>query len=154
MLCYCETCHRLRGEDGTASAGDPNKKYGLPLGWCMFPLKIRQRGASGRGEEEQESWHRAFHGTDAGFVRKIMDRGKLMTQGELGLERRLGRPGNSKEDDIDTPLIYFSPSINYVGRTEFSPARKFADSKTKKTYSARTSLLVEVQPGSYKVSKN
>lgn len=149
VLCYCDTCHQLRGEDATAVAGQPNKKYALPRGWCSFPLKQRHRGGD-RPDEEREYWHIAFHGTNPGFVRKILDGGNLLTQGEYGLERRLGR-GKSKEDDIDTPLLYFSPTVTYAGREEFAPPKKFTDPKSRRTYSAKTILMVEVQPGSYKV---
>ena len=70
--------------------------------------------------------------------------------GELGLERRTGR-AKSKEDDTDTPLLYFSPALSYAGREEISTSKVYRDGKTERAYSAKVALMVEVQPGSYKV---
>ena len=93
----------------------------------------------------------AYHGTNPGWVRRMLDTGKLLTQGEVGLERRRVQVPKSKEDDSDTSLIYFSPTINYAGLEKFSPSRRFTDRKHgNRKYVGHVALQVQVEPGSYK----
>ena len=148
-ICYCETCHKLRSEEVIQSQGDPKKKYALPIGWVKFPLKVQQK----EGNEDRDLWHIAYHGTNPGWIRRMMDTGKLLTQGEVGLERRKGPQAKSKEDDMDTPLIFFSPTINYAGLEKFSPGKKFQNRQTGTAHIARVALMVSVEPGSYKVGE-
>ena len=84
----------------------------------------------------------------------MLDEGRLLTKGELGLERR--RVPVNKEDDSDIALIHFSPTINYAGLERFSPAKRFSDRKRKgatqsNVNMARVALQVALEPGSYKV---
>ena len=150
VICYCETCHKLRHEDVIKVSGDPKQKYALPIGWVKFPLS--QAGGS---EESCAMWHVAYHGTQPGWVRKMLDTGKLLTKGEVGLERRRVPVNKSKEDDSDIALVHFSPTINYAGLERFSPAKKFSDLKRKCQAQgdnvARLALQVALEPGSYKV---
>ena len=95
-------------------------------------------------------WHTAYHGTKPGWVRRMLDTGKLLVVGEVGLERRSSPGAKSKEDDSDISIIYFSPTINYAGLPRFSPSRKFTDRSTGKTYLGQVALEVLVEPGSYK----
>ena len=99
-------------------------------------------------------WHLAYHGTHFGWVRKMLDEGRLLTKGEVGLERR--RVPVNKEDDSDIACVHFSPTINYAGLERFSPAKKFSDRRRKGTTQsivnlARVALQVALEPGSYKV---
>ena len=144
--CYCETCwsHRLRSEDVVQVRGDPKKKFALPIGWARFPLRRREGG------EEGETWHTAYHGTKPGWVRRMLDVGKLLVVGEVGLERRRSPGAKSKEDDSDISIIYFSPTINYAGLPRFSPSRRFTDRKSGRTWLGQVALEVLVEPGSYK----
>ena len=151
VTCYCETCHKLRQEDVIQVSGDPKQKYALPIGWVKFPL-VQSAGS----EESVAMWHLAYHGTQPGWVRKMLDEGRLLTQGEVGLERRrVNKVNTCKEDDSDIALIHFSPTINYAGLERFSPAKKFSDRKrkgaTQNVNVARVALQVALEPGSYKV---
>ena len=151
VTCYCETCHKLRHEDVIQVSGDPKQKYALPIGWVKLPLV--QSAAS---EESWAMWHLAYHGTQPGWVRKMLDEGRLLTKGELGLERRRVPVKEGKEDDSDIALIHFSPTINYAGLQRFSPAKSFTDRKRKgatqsNVHVARVALQVALEPGSYKV---
>ena len=147
VTCYCETCwsHRMRTEEMIQVSGDPKKKYALPIGWARFPLRRRDSA------DEGETWHTAYHGTKPGWVRRMLDTGKLLTQGEVGLERRRSPAAKSKEDDSDISIIYFSPTINYAGLAKFSPSRKFTNRK--KTFMGQVALEVLVEPGSYKAGE-
>jgi len=150
ITCYCETCHKLRHEDVIQLQGDPKQKYALPIGWAKFPLKL-PHDRTGNGNEDQESWHVAYHGTNPGWVRRMLDTGKLLAHGEVGLERRRVQVPKSKEDDSDTSLIYFSPTINYAGLEKFSPSRRFIDrNHGNRKYVGHVALQVQVEPGSYK----
>ena len=149
VTCYCETCHKLRQEDAIQVSGDPKQKYALPIGWVKLPL-VQSAGS----EESRVMWHLAYHGTQPGWVRKMLDEGRLLTKGEVGLERR--RVPVNKEDDSDIACVHFSPTINYAGLGRFSPAKKFSDRRRKgATQSnvnlARVALQVALEPGSYKV---
>lgn len=38
-LCYCESCHKLRGDEAYYKKGEPPRDYALPFGWCRFALR-------------------------------------------------------------------------------------------------------------------
>ena len=38
-LCYCESCHKLRGDEAYYKRGEPPRDYALPFGWCRFALR-------------------------------------------------------------------------------------------------------------------
>ena len=73
--------------------------------------------------------------------RRMLDTGKLLTQGEVGLERRRQGGSKSKEDDSDISLIYFSPTINYAGLERFSPSKKFTDRQSSRSFIAKVILI-------------
>ncbi|CAM5139432.1 unnamed protein product [Natator depressus] len=39
-LCYCESCHKLRGDEAYYKRGEPPRDYALPFGWCRFNLRV------------------------------------------------------------------------------------------------------------------
>uniref|UniRef100_A0A8D0HP83 Neuralized E3 ubiquitin protein ligase 4 n=1 Tax=Sphenodon punctatus TaxID=8508 RepID=A0A8D0HP83_SPHPU len=39
-LCYCESCHKLRGDEAYYKRGEPPRDYALPFGWCRFNLRL------------------------------------------------------------------------------------------------------------------
>ncbi|KAJ3585717.1 hypothetical protein NHX12_014436 [Muraenolepis orangiensis] len=39
-LCYCESCHKLRGDEAYYKRGEPPRDYALPFGWCRFALSV------------------------------------------------------------------------------------------------------------------
>ncbi|KAK7077554.1 hypothetical protein SK128_017217, partial [Halocaridina rubra] len=70
-LCFCETCHKIRGDEPFYSKGNPPKHYAQPFGWCRFGL------VSGVGDNN-DSWHMAYHGTRPGAIRRMLDKGELL----------------------------------------------------------------------------
>ena len=73
---------------------------------------------------------------------------------------------------MESPLLFFSPTVNYAGQPQFAPGRRFTDKTTgiahtgrtrqgnstkistkvrRQCYLGRTALAVTVEPGSYKV---
>ena len=121
--CYCETCHKLRNEEVVQAHGNPRKKFALPIGWVRFPL----RKAVKETAEESSSWHLAYHGTSPGWIRRMLDCGKLLTGGEVGLGQMRGPQAKTKEDDMESPLLFFSPTVSYAGQPLFAPGRQFSD---------------------------
>ena len=96
-MCYCETCHKLRGCSSVSAAGQPPNSFSLPISWVLFPLRCCRGvdeearsnglvsggggvgvgggvgGSSEQGEKEgRDSWHIAFHGTKIGHLRLVM----------------------------------------------------------------------------------
>ena len=52
---------------------------------------------------------------------------------------------------MESPLLFFSPTVNYAGQAQFAPGRRFTDKATGVAHTGRTALAVTVEPGSYKV---
>ena len=52
---------------------------------------------------------------------------------------------------MESPLLFFSPTVNYAGQSQFAPGRRFTDKSTGVSHTGRTALAVTVEPGSYKV---
>ena len=52
---------------------------------------------------------------------------------------------------MESPLLFFSPTVNYAGQSQFAPGRRFTDKTTGFSHTGRTALAVTVEPGSYKV---
>jgi len=149
-VCYCETCHKLRGCPSISSAGNPPTSFTLPLRWVLYPLRAREDvREEGEGEKEgRDAWHIAYHATNVGHVRPMLDAGSVLTVGELGLQRTLEKE-KSKLDDTDAPLISFSPNI--VEAVTAGGGRRFLDKRSRREYSAKIAFMLEVEPGSYKV---
>ena len=78
-ICFCETCHKLRGEESVQSHGNPRKKFALPIGWVKFLLRKPAKETT----EESSLWHLAYHGTSPGWIRRMLDCGKLLTGAEV-----------------------------------------------------------------------
>ncbi|XP_076042886.1 neuralized-like protein 4 isoform X2 [Oratosquilla oratoria] len=142
-VCYCETCHKIRGDELYYTKGNPPKQYTQPFGWCRFAL------VSGVGENN-ESWHMAYHGTRPGAIRRMLDKGELLFTGELGVSSTLaGR--RSKDDDSDGSQLCFSPTITYASDKLIAPPVSFVDPMTQRCVKVHVVLQVAVEPGSYKV---
>jgi len=155
-VCFCEACHKLRGCPSVATAGDPPKNLNLPISWVLFPLRGAEEGEEREGGETggcREAWHLAYHGTKIANIRGMLDAGmKLLTVRELGLERTLEKE-KSKEDGSDAPLLRFSPDVGEASTEQFSPRRQFKlrGGTDRRQFSAKTALLLELEPGSYKI---
>ncbi|XP_013418958.1 neuralized-like protein 4 [Lingula anatina] len=154
-MCYCETCHKIRGDESYYKRGDPPKDYAVPFGWCRFALKVPHRA---QVLNVFEKWHIAFHGTRFDCVRRILDCGDLLMPGDLAMggHQLATQPGhfneNKKPDGFDIKQIFLSPTIRYSGCQTYAPKCQFRDPKTKKLLSARVAFQVHVKPGSYKVA--
>ena len=72
--------------------------------------------------------------------------------GELGLEQKSPKSKLKEDDSGDTPQLLFSPTIKYIASQEsLCPDLVFRDRVSKRTYTAKIALQVEVHPGSYKI---
>ena len=101
-------CIKSRGEELYKKKGDPLKDYATPVNWVRFP--VRQF----KSEQSTESWHTTYHGTKPSSFRKILDHGELVPILGFGLTHKsTSKPKESKEDDVDTPQLVFSPTLNY-----------------------------------------
>ena len=69
----------------------------------------------------------------------------------MGLGQRREPRAKTKEDDMESPLLFFSPTVNYAGQSQFAPGRRFTDKTSGVSHTGRTALAVTVEPGSYKV---
>lgn len=145
-MCYCVDCTPQKvGEEAFLRKGDPPVKYSVPIGWCRFPLRRRCVG------DMYDNWHVAYHGTRVPNLRRILDRGELLMQDNLGLAVSGSENVKSKDDDTDSggsPLI-LSPSIKYA--SALATKHEFIDPKTRNKLLVHVAFQVLVRPGSYKV---
>ncbi|XP_074654148.1 neuralized-like protein 4 [Tubulanus polymorphus] len=153
-VCYCESCHKVRADEAYCRQGEPPKEYGIPFGWCRFSLRLPSKAEA---LNVFDKWHIAYHGTQVGAIRKILDYGELhmpsdvmgsailAAQHDLFSEKR-------KPEDCDVKQIILSPSIRYAACDTYAPRHEFRDPKTKKSYQAKLAFQVRMKPGSYRVS--
>ena len=40
--CFCDDCHKARGDRECYSRGNPSMTYALPIGWSRFPIKYEK----------------------------------------------------------------------------------------------------------------
>ena len=142
IICYCEECHKGRGEDDVYTKGN-GIEYRRPLGWCQYQL------VSGPSDA---SWHMAYCSSKPGHVRRMLDKGELLFPGELCMGfPRGGR--RSKEEESDGSLLSFSPSVNVAAATAL-PTRAQGGGEgagsNNKVFSGRVLLQLAVKPGAYK----
>nr|XP_034336321.1 neuralized-like protein 4 isoform X5 [Crassostrea gigas] len=153
MTCYCESCHKLRSEDLYLRRGEPPREYSVPLGWCRYILKQRQKASSFVASDK---WHVAYYGTQLEVLRKILDTGDIhacsdqMGGGSILLPQSIAFTEKSRPDSSSLKQIIMSPTIRYIGCNEFSPKFKLLDPRTKKTFHVRVAFQVWLKPGSYK----
>ena len=143
--CFCMNCIKSRGEELYKKKGDPLKDYATPVNWVRFP--VRQF----KSEQSTESWHTTYHGTKPSSFRKILDHGELVPILGFGLTHKsTSKPKESKEDDVDTPQLVFSPTLNYFlqASQSCSPC-PYRDAQ--KNFKARLAFEVDIHPGSYKI---
>ncbi|ELT95486.1 hypothetical protein CAPTEDRAFT_101277 [Capitella teleta] len=152
VQCYCETCHKIRGDEPYYSKGEPPKDYAVPFGWCRFPLRVTPKI-----EVLQifEKWHTAYHGCHSASVRRILDTGDLHVAGEGGITLRphstQSEEKNKPEEKSNVRQIVLSPTVKYAGCQSHAPKFDYRDLKSKKMQSARVVYQVCVKPGSYKI---
>ncbi|CAL1286035.1 unnamed protein product [Larinioides sclopetarius] len=149
IVCFCDMCHKSRGEEPYFRKGDPPRDYAQPFGWCRFPLR-----SSSKAEKSgvTDKWHVAFYGTGFGSICRILEHGKLLPPAMLGfkVQKKLTDKGG-KSKDTDGSHVLISPTMLYAGSSKFSPKEEFVDLETKKLYHAKVAFQVCVRPGSYTV---
>ncbi|KAI0236390.1 Neuralized-like protein 4 [Lamellibrachia satsuma] len=151
--CYCELCHKIRGDEPLGQCGDPPREYSLPFGWCKFGLRLPPKASV---LNVLEKWHVAFHGTNVAHIRKILDTGDLILPGDAGMVGSQAQASHFDENNkpveqCDIEQVVFSPSIRYAGSHSYTARYEYRDPKTRKTHSAMVAFQVCVKPGSYKV---
>ncbi|XP_078582820.1 uncharacterized protein LOC144865745 [Branchiostoma floridae x Branchiostoma japonicum] len=155
-MCFCETCHTGRGESTTYSRGNPKRKYAVPVGWGRFGL-IPNKVAEDKDVDVFTNWHRAYHGTVPGVIKKILQTSQLLMPGDtaLGGTKLAEREGHfndkRKPEGFDTKQVYLSPSIKYSGDDIYAHPTWFKDPHDGKQYKARVAFQVCVRPNSYTV---
>ncbi|CAN7988339.1 unnamed protein product [Ixodes pacificus] len=143
-VCYCETCHKIRGDEPYLKVGEPPRDYAVPFGWCHFPLRPQPRPDN---NSVQQKWHMAFHGVPLGAVRKTLDRGELLPPDKVAL-CQVPKP-RGKAENFETRTVCLSPTLRYAGSSAFCPRHEFVDLKSGRRMHARAAFQVLVQPGSY-----
>ncbi|KAJ7313244.1 hypothetical protein JRQ81_004526 [Phrynocephalus forsythii] len=178
-LCYCESCHKLRGDEPYCKRGEPPRDYGLPFGWCRFNLRVNPQSEVASACKK---WHMAYHGTSVGAVRRTLDRGELVPGNTSILSCRPvkadpqggggggggGSSGggggggggsggyheseeNSSQGREELQRVLLSPTLRYAGLEPFATKVQFKDPKSHRQHSAQVAFQVCVRPGSYKV---
>ncbi|XP_013911588.1 PREDICTED: neuralized-like protein 4 [Thamnophis sirtalis] len=166
-LCYCESCHKLRGDEAYYKRGEPPRDYALPFGWCRFSLRINPRLDVA---STSKKWHMAYHGTSIGAVRRMLDQGELVPGSTSILSCRpvkadpqgggtgsgpngvyLEAEENSVQGREEAHHVVLSPTLRYAGLEPFATKVQFKDPKSHRQHSAQVALQVCVRPGSYKI---
>ncbi|XP_078389916.1 neuralized-like protein 4 isoform X4 [Cetorhinus maximus] len=157
-LCYCESCHKLRGDEAYYKRGDPPKDYALPFGWCRFALRLNPRCEIAN---VYKKWHTAYHGTCVGSLRRALDHGELVSAGSASifctkqakaeLQNGYNDPEENSVQEKDIVKVNLSPTMRYVGLDRFCPKIRFKDVKSQRHHHAQVAFQVCVRPGSYKM---
>uniref|UniRef100_A0A8C8BZQ8 Neuralized-like protein 4 n=1 Tax=Oncorhynchus tshawytscha TaxID=74940 RepID=A0A8C8BZQ8_ONCTS len=165
-LCYCESCHKLRGDESYYKRGEPPRDYALPFGWCRFALRSEPHCDVSNSFKQ---WHIAYHGTSVGALRRTLDHAQLLsgtssifsvspvkTEGPNGYSEPEENSSNSlpdrdRERDREVPRVQLSPTMRYSGLEMFAPKVQFRDPRSHCCHQAQVGFQVCVRPGSYKV---
>ncbi|XP_064357225.1 neuralized-like protein 4 [Dromaius novaehollandiae] len=155
-LCFCESCHKLRGDEGGFRRGEAPRDGPQPVGWCRFSLRPRpEAGGAWR------KWPVAFHGTSAGAVRRTLDRGQLVpgsssilscpAKGEAaGGGAPRGPPGAAGAQASGPPRLVLSPALRYAALEPFATKVHFRDPRSQRPHGAQVAFEVCVRPGSFR----
>eukprot|EP01084_Bolivina_argentea_P138663 244079_1 len=166
-MCYCDKCHKKRGDKIVYSRGDPRKIYTLPVGWSRLGLKIDD--AFCETHKVWKKWHVAFHGTQKTTVPLIF-KGRLILLkagdvavggAELGIcDGHIPKPHQrmnlytKKEELFDPNQIYLSQSIKYSGCEVYA---KYSEcnhpTQKNKKIKAKFAFQVRIRPGSYGIGQ-
>uniref|UniRef100_A0A674DMB9 Neuralized-like protein 4 n=1 Tax=Salmo trutta TaxID=8032 RepID=A0A674DMB9_SALTR len=164
-LCYCESCHKLRGDESYYKRGEPPRDYALPFGWCRFALRIKPHCEVSNSFKK---WHIAYAGTSVGALRRTLDHAQLLsgtssifsvspvkTEGPNGYSEPEENSSNSLPDrerdrDREVPRVQLSPTMRYSGLEMFAPKVQFRDPRSHRCHQAQVGFQVCVRPGSYK----
>uniref|UniRef100_A0A7N6A0U2 Neuralized-like protein 4 n=1 Tax=Anabas testudineus TaxID=64144 RepID=A0A7N6A0U2_ANATE len=156
-LCYCESCHKLRGDEAYYKRGEPPRDYALPFGWCRFALRIKPHCEVSNALKK---WHIAYHGTSVGSLRRMLDHSQLLagTSSIFSVSpvKVEGPNGYSEPEENcapgrEVPRVRLSPTMRYSGLEIFAPKVQFRDPRSHRCHQAQVGFQVCVRPGSYKV---
>ncbi|XP_077963285.1 neuralized-like protein 4 isoform X1 [Gasterosteus aculeatus] len=155
-LCYCESCHKLRGDEAYYKRGEPPRDYALPFGWCRFALRIKPHCEVSNALKK---WHIAYHGTSVGALRRTLDHSQLLpgTSSIFSVSpaKAEGPNGYSEPEENsapgrEVPRVRLSPTMRYSGMEIFAPKVQFRDPRSHHSHQAQVGFQVCVRPGSYK----
>uniref|UniRef100_A0A672NLP7 Neuralized-like protein 4 n=1 Tax=Sinocyclocheilus grahami TaxID=75366 RepID=A0A672NLP7_SINGR len=157
-LCYCESCHKLRGDEAYYKRGEPPRDYALPFGWCRFALRIKTHCEVSNAFKK---WHIAYHGTSVGSLRRILDHNQLLSAESSSIfslspvktegHGSYGEPEENSAPEREIPRVQLSPTMRYSGLEVFAPKVQFRDPRSLRCHQAQVGFQVCVRPGSYKV---
>uniref|UniRef100_A0A8C1ANY4 Neuralized-like protein 4 n=1 Tax=Cyprinus carpio carpio TaxID=630221 RepID=A0A8C1ANY4_CYPCA len=157
-LCYCESCHKLRGDEAYYKRGEPPRDYALPFGWCRFALQIKTHCEVSNAFKK---WHIAYHGTSVGSLRRILDHNQLLSAESSSIfslstvktegHGSYGEPEENSAPEREVPRVQLSPTMRYSGLEVFAPKVQFRDPRSLRCHQAQVGFQVCVRPGSYKV---
>ncbi|XP_061768430.1 neuralized-like protein 4 [Nerophis ophidion] len=154
--CYCESCHKLRGDEAYYKRGEPPRDYALPFGWCCFALRIKPHCEVSTALKK---WHIAYHGTSVGALRRTLDHSKLLpgTSSIFSVSpvKAEGLDGYADPEENIVPgremaRVRLSPTMRYSGLENFAPKVQFRDPRSHRCHQAQVGFQVCVRPGSYK----
>uniref|UniRef100_A0A3Q3X395 Neuralized-like protein 4 n=1 Tax=Mola mola TaxID=94237 RepID=A0A3Q3X395_MOLML len=156
-LCYCESCHKLRGDEAYYKRGEPPRDYALPFGWCRFALRIKPHCEVSNALKK---WHIAYHGTSVGALRRMLDHSELLpgTSSIFSVSpvktdgpNSYSEPEENSAPGREVPRVRLSPTMRYSGMEIFAPKVQFKDPRSHRCHQAQVGFQVCVRPGSYKV---
>ncbi|XP_062858914.1 neuralized-like protein 4 isoform X1 [Trichomycterus rosablanca] len=157
-LCYCESCHKLRGDEAYYKRGEPPRDYALPFGWCRFALRIKPHCDV---SNTFKKWHIAYHGTNVGLLRRALDQSQLLSADSSSVfsvspvkaegHGSYGEPDENSAPEREVPRACLSPTMRYSGLEAFAPKVQFRDPRSLRCHHAQVGFQVCVRPGSYKV---
>uniref|UniRef100_A0A8C4EJU5 Neuralized-like protein 4 n=1 Tax=Dicentrarchus labrax TaxID=13489 RepID=A0A8C4EJU5_DICLA len=145
-LCYCESCHKLRGDEAYYKRGEPPRDYALPFGWCRFALRIKPHCEVSNALKK---WHIAYHGTSVGALRRTLDHSQLLPGRRI--THSSYEPDENSAPGREVPRVRLSPTMRYSGMEIFAPKVQFQDPRSHRCHQAQVGFQVCVRPGSYKV---
>ncbi|XP_057712194.1 neuralized-like protein 4 isoform X1 [Corythoichthys intestinalis] len=159
-LCYCESCHKLRGDEAYYKRGEPPRDYALPFGWCCFALSLARIKPHCEVSNALKKWHIAYHGTSVGTLRRTLDHSQLLpgTSSIFSVAPvkaegpdSYGDPEENSVPGREVPRVRLSPTMRYSGLEIFAPKVQFRDPRSHRCHQAQVGFQVCVRPGSYKV---
>ncbi|XP_039602936.1 neuralized-like protein 4 isoform X2 [Polypterus senegalus] len=156
-LCYCESCHKLRGDEAYYKRGEPPRDYALPFGWCRFALRINPRSDMANTFKK---WHIAYHGCSVGTLRTTLDQGELVSGSlsifsvaptKVDVQNEYTETEENSAPEREAVKVKLSPTMRYSGLEAFAPKVQFRDPRSHRCHQAQVAFQVCVHPGSYKV---
>uniref|UniRef100_A0A4W6CWD7 Neuralized-like protein 4 n=1 Tax=Lates calcarifer TaxID=8187 RepID=A0A4W6CWD7_LATCA len=149
-LCYCESCHKLRGDEAYYKRGEPPRDYALPFGWCRFALRIKPHCEVSNALKK---WHIAYHGTSVGALRRTLDHtlSAVTSTCRINGPNGYSEPEENSAPGREVPRVRLSPTMRYSGLEIFAPKVQFRDPRSHRCHQAQVGFQVCVRPGSYKV---